>query len=137
MAYKKFFNYEESLAVKLDWNNIRVTEKLDGSCIMMYHYNDNWNIATLGSPDAGGKMEFCNDTFHNFFWDLWNELNYELSKDTEFCYIFELISPYNKIIVQYENSNIVLHGARNINNLITNTNMFMCKKLSCLFWSSS
>jgi tRNA splicing ligase len=34
--YKKFFNYQEKYAAELDWKNITVYEKVDGSIATLY-----------------------------------------------------------------------------------------------------
>lgn len=115
--YMKFFNYGEGHAANIDWNTAKVYEKLDGSLIVMYRYDNKWNISSSGNADAGGEVYGFNFTFAELFWKVWGELNYKLPEDTNKCYMFELMTPYNKIVVQHKVNRIVLHGARDMKTL--------------------
>ena len=48
--FDKFFNYSESNAVKLNWDNSEIFEKLDGSLMMLYFYDNQWNCLLYTSP---------------------------------------------------------------------------------------
>lgn len=118
-SYDKFFNYKEELAENIDWNTSKIYEKLDGSIMTLYWYKEKWRVASNGNPDAAGEV--WNDynktiTFKDLFWDTWNNLGYELPgelfKDT--CFMFELMTPLNKVVITHKNCKLVLHGARNI-----------------------
>jgi tRNA splicing ligase len=54
--YEKFFNYCEGGAAKIDWKTARVTEKVDGSLMILYFYKDQWHISSSGTPDASGNV---------------------------------------------------------------------------------
>ncbi|ARF10749.1 RNA ligase [Hokovirus HKV1] len=116
--YDKFFNYNEPMGIditkQLDWSNIKIYEKLDGSLMTLYYYNNEWSVATSGTPDASGSTNTGDNknTFADLFWSTWNNLNYSLPNDTTKCYIFELVSPENRIIVAYQKYDIILHGVR-------------------------
>lgn len=110
--YDKFFNSGEGHAADIDWNNARVYEKLDGSLMTLYHYDGAWRVASSGLPDAGGNVLNTEDTFKTLFWKVWNRLNYKLPRDTGVCYMFEMMTPYNRVVVRHPESRIVLHGAR-------------------------
>lgn len=113
MTYHKFFNYKEDLAAPIDWRSVKVCEKLDGSLMQFYHYDGAWHVATSGTPDAYTNMNGFNKVFKDFFWETWFDLDYSFPKDTNKCFAFELVSKYNRIIVEYCKPNIVLHGVRN------------------------
>lgn len=120
-GYDKFFNAGEVHAAKIDWQNAKVYEKLDGSLIQMYWYDNQWQIATSGSPDAGGDVNGLKITFNDLFWKVWKELDYTLPNNPgryqqNVCYLFELMTPYNRIVVPHKTNKIVLHGARNLEN---------------------
>lgn len=51
------------------------------------------------------------------FWKTWKTLDLNLPTDISCCYIFELISPKNIIVVQPPKDRIVLHGVRNLKTL--------------------
>eukprot|EP01080_Neovahlkampfia_damariscottae_P010963 gene10963-3671_t len=126
--YWKFFNYCEGNASKIDWDHSpRVYEKIDGSLMIIYYYNNEWNVSTTSLPDARGfihtpKLLRESEDYKNkkkvsmaeLFWKTFKELNYQLPKETDFCFIFELFTPQNQIIVQTKTPKLYLHGCRNL-----------------------
>src|SRR3990167_7965385 len=112
--YTKFFNYGESEAAEIDWRTAQIYEKLDGSLCTLYWYDNKWNVATSGTPDASGEVNGFGMTFEKLFWDVWEQLGYDAPNDRLCCYMFELCTKYNRIIVQHKKSRLVLHGARSI-----------------------
>ena len=115
--YDKFFNYGEGHAAEIDWTYAKVYEKLDGSLITMYWYEGEWRIATSGNPDASGEVwnGLGNTiTFKDLFWQIWDELGYTLPDPyfKHFTFMFELMTPFNKVVVQHTEAKIVLHGVR-------------------------
>ena len=113
-TFDKFFNISETLAAKVDWNTARVQEKLDGSLCQLYWYDNQWHVATSGTPDASGEVNGYGITFRDLFWKVWSELKYTLPINTNFCYAFELCTPYNRVVVPYKKNRIVLHGVRDL-----------------------
>lgn len=112
--YNKFFNYGEGHAAEIDWDNARVYEKLDGSLMTLYYYDGHWEVASSGVPDASGQMMGSETTFAQLFWQVWKEKGYNLPNDTNNCYMFELLTPFNRIVVRHKTNRIVLHGARRL-----------------------
>jgi len=112
--FDKFFNFSEGHAAKIDFENSRIYEKVDGSLCQLYYYDGEWRVSTSGSPDAGGSVGDFNKTFKELFWETWSDLNYKLPDDTNISYAFELLTPYNTIVVQHKDSTIALLGARNL-----------------------
>jgi RNA ligase len=47
--FPKFFNYEELKPEDIPNENFEVYEKMDGSCIICFYYNNEWMCATRGS----------------------------------------------------------------------------------------
>lgn len=115
-GYDRFFNYgENNYKSKIDWSTSRIYEKLDGSLMTLYHYDNQWHIATSGTPDASGPVNgHTSATFKDLFWKVWHELGYRLPDDTNVCYMFELLTPYNRVVVVHKDNRIVLHGARGL-----------------------
>ncbi len=111
-GYNKFFNYGEANAASIDWQKATIYEKLDGSLCQLYYYDNEWRVATSGTPDASGEVGSYKKTFKDLFWEVWNELGYLLPKDKNKTYLFELMTPYNRIVVRHLKNRIVLHGAR-------------------------
>lgn len=113
--FKKFFNHGEPNAGTIDWQVARVYEKLDGSLCTLYWYAGAWRVATNGLPDAGGPVGARGGTFGELFWDVWRKSGYRLpERDTGSCYMFELLTPWNRVIVPQKSSRLVLLGARDL-----------------------
>lgn len=124
--FDRFFNvgeFEDELA-KFDWNNFTATEKVDGSLIIVYNYQGQWRVNTSGSF-ATGQVDGFGGSWEELFYqtiappaisgydfkclpqDLWEAL--ELSTDHTF--MFELCTPYNKIVRRYTQPIVYLLGA--------------------------
>lgn len=117
--FKKFFNCGEGFVDKFELSSAKVYDKLDGSLCTLYFYNGKWELATSGIPDASGPIseDAPNDTFKTIFWKIWEAKKYRMPSDTNCCYMFEMLSPYNKIVCQYEYPTIALIGARDLQTL--------------------
>ena len=112
--FRKFGNSIESYADKIDWDSAKVQEKVDGSIVKLYWYNGKWNWATNGVIDAA-KAFVPNTTLS--FLDLihkaknYNDIPfYNLSHYN--TYIFELVSPFNKVVIDYKTPMLYHLGAR-------------------------
>ena len=115
--YKRFANYGEGWAAEIDWETARTYEKLDGSLMTMYYYNG-WQVASSGVPDASGELMGTTTTFQDLFFKVWAELKYSTKyMDQNVCYMFELCTKYNRVVVRHPESKIVLHGARRLSDL--------------------
>ena len=113
--YHKFFNYGEGHAASIDWASARVYEKVDGSIMTLYFYRGKWQVSSSGVPDASGPVARGESrTFADLFWSTWDRLGYLLPTDTDCCFMFELMSAENRVVVVHPESRLVLHGARNI-----------------------
>ncbi len=92
-AFDKFFNYEEvadQVPVRGDY--VYVQEKLDGSLGILFHYADDWHLATKGSftsDQAKKGMEIIKSKYR---------LRTFLPQMTYLC---EIIYPENRIVVDY------------------------------------
>lgn len=113
--FDKFFNYGEPNASKIDWSTAVVQEKLDGSLAILYWYEGKWHVSTSGSPDAGGNVGDLNFTFKDLFWRTFeaNKLNLPNHNMVDFNFMFELMTPYNRIIVRHSEPKLALIGIRN------------------------
>jgi hypothetical protein len=112
--FDKFFNYGEPTAASIDWHSAKVLEKLDGSLMTLYWYAGQWRVASSGTPEASGQAHDSGITFAELFWQTWNAQGYRLPADQSCCYMFELMTPLNRIIVQHVESKLVLIGVRNL-----------------------
>jgi hypothetical protein len=116
--YRKFFNYAEPLAAPIDWATARVYEKLDGSLMTLFSYAGQWHVASRNVPDGSGSAGAAAFTMADLFWQTWRDLGYALPPvDVDRCYMLELLTPLNRIVVQHTASRIVLHGVRRMSDL--------------------
>ena len=122
VPFYKFGNYGEDYAPEIDWNTARVQEKIDGSLIKVWHYKDKWHVSTNGMIDAKEAMLASDiSTVFNFY-ELFEAariktgLNFA-NLNTDYTYMFELVSPYNRVVVPYPETNIYHIGTRNIKTL--------------------
>lgn len=110
----KFGNYGESYAPEIDWVSARVLEKLDGSLITLWYDNDEWHVSTSKNIDAYNcDTQAGIYTFGQLFAGAaaTASLKYEnLNKD--YTYMFELTSPYNKVVIPYSKTEIWHIGTR-------------------------
>jgi len=113
--FDKFFNLGEGFAAKIDWRTASVLEKLDGSLMILYYHAGKWRVATSGTPDASGEVTPYGVTFMDLFWDIWTSKRYLLPSvlHQNHTFMFELTSPYNRIVVKHGASNLRLIGVRN------------------------
>jgi len=120
--YKKFFNYNEKFAAKLNWNQpVRVYEKLDGSLCTLYYYDGQWWVSSSGAASADGFLDSAKMKFSDLFWDIWHKkLKYQLPTDTSKCYMFEMVTQRHIILVRPSDEQperIILHGVRKMTTL--------------------
>ena len=112
-VWPKFFNYGEGRAAIIDWCSATVQEKADGSLAILYFYNNEWLIATSGMPDAAGQVNGFEFTFAELFWKVFAEKKYSLDWcRTERTYLFELMTPYNRVVVQHSANDLKLISMR-------------------------
>lgn len=131
----RFYNHGDPNAATVDWSdpNLDVFEKLDGTMIVMYWDSvaQVWHAGTRSVPEADlpivkEHVEIGNKTFSQLFWDALKctfqaSRNCEISSfeewlnssfNKEVTYVFELTSPYNRVVVKYENTVATLLAAR-------------------------
>ena len=110
--FDKFFNIGDPNAAKVDWRTAKVQEKLDGSLMVLYSYQSKWYVATTGTPDASGEVNGFDFTFKELFWRVFFDKKYRLPEDHSLTYMFELMTPYNQVVVRHPQDRLVLLGVR-------------------------
>lgn len=126
-AFDKFFNYGQDGVAELDWSSVTVSEKIDGSIMKLWCYNDCWHLSTNGMivAEKAPIGDVRKDNFAQVFWDVinlklgnWGDklnqfTNWFNGLNPECTYIFELVSPYTRIVIPYKFADIYFLGARN------------------------
>ena len=119
VPFFKFFNFGEENAADIDWSTAFVTEKIDGSLIKVWWDNGYWHVSTNGTIDAF-KAEINNVKMKNFgdyfisviekYYDRFDDFFRGL--ETHRTYMFELVGPYNRVVVPYDEPDLYFLGAR-------------------------
>lgn len=100
--FKKFFNIEENKHVSTE--HFEIYEKVDGSLITVFNYNGEWVVSSRGSFTSDQAIAAQK---------LFNQLMNLDRIDKRATYLFELIAPWNRIVVDYgEREELILLGAR-------------------------
>lgn len=104
-SFFRFYNWGEvQEEMKLfDWSNFFSQEKIDGSLIVVFSYQNKWFANTRGS--------FGLDKIHktNIIWKdlIWGKLDFSVL-NPKLTYIFELVSPFNKVVRTYNKIELYL-----------------------------
>ena len=115
-GFDKFGNFGESYVDTIDWSTARVQQKVDGSIMKVWFYDGKWRVSTNAVIDAAAAD--CNGSGLSFK-DIFDQaaanvkLDYSrLNKDN--TYIFELVSRYNRVVIDYNCEPTLWHiGTRN------------------------
>jgi RNA ligase len=98
--FPKFFNVGEQVDSIPD-KPFETFEKVDGSLIILYHYQDEWRTATKGSF-VSEQARWAGDK-------LYGHCLYHL--DPAATYLLEAVYPENRIVVRYQEEKLVLLAA--------------------------
>lgn len=117
VPFFKFGNYGESYIDKIDWNTAVVEEKVDGSLIKFWYDDGLWHISTNGTIDAY-EAPLSNNVKYKSFGELAESAmpisieQFNAIADKSCTYMFELVSPYNRVVVPYKETILYLIGLR-------------------------
>lgn len=122
VPFFKFGNYGEGYTPEIDWESVSVQEKVDGSLIKVWNYNDSWRVSTNGTINAyhcdigqvdALKINCPFKTFGELFDRALSNSGLELNTlNKNYTYMFELVSPYNKVVIPYNEIAIYHIGTR-------------------------
>lgn len=113
--FRKFGNYQEGYVDEIDWDSAKVQEKVDGSIIKLYFYDNQWTWATNAMIDA--KDAYLPDTEKTFYDLIQKCNNYKnipfdlLNKN--YTYLFELTTKENKVVISYSDDQLYHIGTKN------------------------
>ena len=125
VPFFKFGNFGESYIPDIDWASARIQEKLDGSLIKLWYYNDQWHISSNGEIDARNAHIHSalltgrrKADLYTLFMEAWAKTGVLLdSLDKHYTYMFELTSPHNRVVVRYADTTIRHIGTRDMRTL--------------------
>lgn len=113
--FRKFGNWQESYADKIDWKSARVQEKVDGSLTKLwFDYAQNaWVWSTNGTINAADATASGVKNFLELIKSAVNYKDIDFSKlNKDWTYMFELVSPYNQIVIKYPVTKLYHIGTR-------------------------
>jgi hypothetical protein len=116
--FTKFWNAGQGQAAILNWDTARILEKIDGSMIKLWWYEPQWRVSTMSMIDAK-ECTLQNDLDNKYltFYDLFMEgakkctLNFDIL-NKNYTHMFELVGPYNRVVVPYKDIAIFHTGTR-------------------------
>ena len=117
MSFKRFFNAHEQYASKIDWNNARAEFKHDGSLIVIYEHKGKFYIQTRRTPTAQGTINgsATNMTYEEAVVNVLKKKFKtpfkpfrDVNVDESFCWVFEYVSPTNRVVTPYTNTDLKL-----------------------------
>jgi hypothetical protein len=117
-SFPRFFNLNEWVEDPFDFDNIKtIEEKADGSLIIVYWWENSWNIATRGT--AFGEANLITGTVKDFrslfIQTVGMNINEFMSNmSTEYSYSFELCTLYNQVVKLHTEPKVYLTGAFNV-----------------------
>lgn len=117
-SFNRFFNLFEEVDInnkQINFHKSIAWEKMDGSIIHFYWFDNKWCCATSSMAFAEGQ-NMCGFYFNELVDDLIKKIYPFLlnSFDKNNTYIFELISIKNRIVKKYYDDRLVLLAVRNI-----------------------
>lgn len=118
IPFFKFGNYGESYCPKIDWTSAHIGQKIDGSLIKIVNIKGNLLISTNGTILADNapiaEQIGCKwKTFGDLVREVLFKKNIEISMfDEGFTYMFELTSPWTRIVIPYPDINLHFLGKR-------------------------
>lgn len=117
--FYKFGNYGEGYCPDIDWKSAVMLEKIDGSLIKIVRLGKMLLISTNGTIDAGKapvaeQLGCPYSTFKDIVVDVLNKKGVHAELFAEgFTYMFELVSPWTRVVIPYPKADLYFLGYRN------------------------
>ena len=116
--FRKFGNSHEGYADKIDWKTAVVQEKVDGSIVKLWNNNGLWQFSSNGMIRASDVVFQTGYNMENIIeqtaeWNVLRELCQNDKLNKNYTYIFELVSPFNQVVIQYDKPALYHIGTRN------------------------
>ena len=116
--FRKFGNHNESYADDIDWSTAKVLEKVDGSIIKLWYDRSlsRWQFSTNGTirAESASIENYAGLYFSDVITRADNYADIPFEKlDKDCTYIFELVSPETKVVINYDMTSLYHIGTRN------------------------
>lgn len=114
-SFTRFNDYSPKTNTNFDLSNFKRSEKIDGSLINMWWYDNQWNVSTKSEIKNDNVLKDIGLSINDFFWKTWKELKYDLPTDTSKTYIFEFKYPSQHQFITHCNKPMIkLIGASDL-----------------------
>lgn len=106
-GFNRFFNWGEVLEEQklFNWGNCLATEKVDGSYINLFFYDNQWRMSTRNSWGYD-FIQFTDKLWVDYVFDILKGRQKYLSP--YYSYVFEFVSPETKIVRHYKEPSLYL-----------------------------
>ena len=129
--FTKFFNYGEPNAASIDWQTARIGQKVDGSLVKIVNVGDNLLISTNGTilasnapvaEQIGCKYRSFGDIIADILDDVLEKSGWQTKLQEKglcalweegYTYMFELCSPWTRVVVPHKENKLYFLGKRN------------------------
>jgi len=120
--FTKFFNFGEANAADIDWKSASILQKVDGSLIKIVKIDGQLLVSTNGTIDAakapiaeqiGCPFKTFDDIVQYCFRYATPEGVCYMDFEEGFTYMFELVSPYTRVVIPYKTPELYFLGLRN------------------------
>lgn len=129
LTFPKFFNIGEHQVSNIPALPFTTHEKLDGSLIIVFHWNGQWRCATKGSFNSS-QAAWAKDWLQRAGVDGSNREDWLVPGNT---YLFEAVYAENRIVVHYSYESLVLLGGYTADGIefSEDSMCFLCQGLQC------
>lgn len=120
--FMKFGNVGESYCPDIDWKSASILQKIDGSLVKIVRIGDQLLVSTNGTIDAakapiaeqiGCPFKTFDDIVQYCFRYATPEGVCYMDFEEGFTYMFELVSPYTRVVIPYKTPELYFLGLRN------------------------
>jgi len=106
--FRRFFNENEG-NLPFDYSSAKGLEKIDGSLISVFFYKNSWLMSTRGKIENPDKISFYDISFRDLFDTIVKQYpDFYKKLSVSFAYIFELVSPENRVVNIYKDRALYL-----------------------------
>lgn len=119
--FDRFFNFGEALEITetFEFDNAQVYEKVDGSLIKLWNHDGVWRVGTRGTAFAESE-NYTGEVFEKLVCDAFGVVNIwhlhtlleQIRLPDDYTFIFEYISPKNRVVTPYTEDEMVLLAVR-------------------------
>ena len=119
LPFFKFFNYGEPYADDIDETELHIYQKVDGSLAKVWYFEGSWRLSSNGVIDGSQVVLNNGINFQSLFIRALSSYgldwySFTSTLDKNYTYMYELATPDNKIVIQYDKYMLFYLGQRNI-----------------------